>query len=167
MARHQTPWDDELLDRLLDGGLERMKSGEPRAGLEARILARVAAARPRFDWYRWPLRLGVAFGAVDLITAAVYFTRPPFASQECADGARARLNRLGNHRQPRSAPSSAFGPRTDSRGQSQNDRPWLPRLGDLFLRQGKLRSLPQRPAAGGFPFTRAADRAGKNSDAAS
>lgn len=43
---------DEL-DRILDSALESYARGEPRPGLEGRVLARVAEARrePRFGWW--------------------------------------------------------------------------------------------------------------------
>ena len=47
----------DAMDRLIDGGLASYSNGEPRPGLEQRILSRVRTedVRPRFPLLRWAL----------------------------------------------------------------------------------------------------------------
>ena len=67
--------DDDFLDRLLDAGIEGMKAPEARAGLEGRILARIAAEKPKSSWFGSPMRMGVALAVLAIIVGAVYLSR--------------------------------------------------------------------------------------------
>lgn len=67
--------NESEVDRWLDDALAVYAKAEPRAGLEGRVVARLAAARreSRRDWHWWGV---LAFSALAaLVTAAVWFGR--------------------------------------------------------------------------------------------
>ena len=54
---------DDVLDRQLDAALSKFAAVEPRAGLEARVLANLRIERERatrHSWWRWPAEAALA-----------------------------------------------------------------------------------------------------------
>ena len=62
MAEVENQSRDNELDRLLDAALAKYAAGEPRSGLEERVLANLRSASPSpiGTWWRWSLAAAVA-----------------------------------------------------------------------------------------------------------
>jgi hypothetical protein len=68
--------EDASFDREIDAALHRLGTAEPRAGLEQRVLANLAAARkqnPGHGWWRWP----AAAVAMVFVMAIAFTLRMP------------------------------------------------------------------------------------------
>ena len=65
------------VDKLLDAGLARYTSAEPRPGLENRILAGLRAQPQPSRWLDWRWAGALAAAAVAVLVLAVFFLRQP------------------------------------------------------------------------------------------
>ena len=65
------------VDKLLDAGLARYSSAEPRPGLENRILAGLRAQPQPSRWLDWRWAGALATAAVAVLVLAVFFLRQP------------------------------------------------------------------------------------------
>lgn len=66
---------EQFVDNLLDASLARRRSGEPRAGLEQRVLARLRAEHEPRPWFRWSWRLAAGLAAFAIVVATAHWAR--------------------------------------------------------------------------------------------
>lgn len=103
----------EDIDRWLDRALRERANGEPRSGLEERVLARLAS-RPlqRFAWW-WQAWAIVAAVLIVAVTLAIIYPRK---QQQVVNGHRpamsspelgSQVNKLTPHQEPSTAPSAS------------------------------------------------------------
>ena len=75
------PHDKDQYDDVIDGALKQYGEVEPRAGLEGRVLARLAAVNQQSHlWNRWTWGIAVAI-SVCTVVVVLALMRPPHAQE--------------------------------------------------------------------------------------